>query len=105
MSPVNVGLRDGLIGLAEEQRLDVPDCVPAADIPQEPARVPGVPAARGAFFHHKHAGARVMRGDSRAGPSRAASDDQYIDLSCTVHVPDAIPGSAGGCGDTSRTLL
>jgi hypothetical protein len=51
VEPGDVRLGHRPAGLAGEQRLDVPDRLGAADIPQEAACEQGVPAAEAAFLH------------------------------------------------------
>jgi hypothetical protein len=86
VEPGDVRLRHGAVGLAEEESLHVPDCLRAADVPQEAAGEQGVPAAVAAFLHDQDAGAGVVGGDGRAGPGRAAPDDQDVNVH-TVSLP------------------
>ena len=92
VEPTDVGFGHFAAGLAEEQRLDVPDRLGAADVPEESAREQGVSATPGALFHHEDAGALVVRGDGRAGAGRAAPDDQHVDAG-GVHGQLAVPQS------------
>jgi hypothetical protein len=63
----------------------VPDGLAASDIPEKSAGEQSVSAALLAFLDNQHAGALVMRGDSRAGASWTAPYDEDVNINCGIH--------------------
>jgi hypothetical protein len=79
---LGVGLEHRAIGAAEAERVQVVDGFRARPVEQEPAAVPGVPAAPLGRLHHHDVTPRVVRGARRGRPV-AGYHDVSVHAGCT----------------------